>query len=131
MTDERIVRLERSLAEAGEREAATAEVLEVIGRPQFELEPVFETVLQQAVRLCNADAGQVYVLDEVQQARLRRRFTDMLVRGYLPREYKEYAKLFRNLQKSQIKSIAPLCVAFLKIHISLPQPFCPHGGKIP
>ena len=74
---------------------------------------------------------QSAVLDEVQQARLRRRFTDMLVRGYLPREYKEYAKLFRNLQKSQIKSIAPLFHAFLKIHISLPQPFCPHGGKIP
>jgi hypothetical protein len=36
-------------------------------------------------------------LDDIQQARLRRRFTDMLVRGYLPREYKEYAKLFRKI----------------------------------
>ena len=63
MTDERIEQLERSLAEAGEREAATAEVLDVIGRPAFELEPVFETVLRQAVRLCRADAGQIYLLD--------------------------------------------------------------------
>ena len=63
MTDERIEQLERSLAEAGEREAATAEVLDVIGRPAFELEPVFETVLRQAVRLCRADAGQIFVLD--------------------------------------------------------------------
>ena len=36
-------------------------------------------------------------LDTEQKERLRRRFTDMLVRGYLPREYKEYAKLFRKL----------------------------------
>ena len=63
MTDERIEQIERSLAEAGEREAATAEVLDVIGRPAFELEPVFETVLRQAVRLCRADAGQIFVLD--------------------------------------------------------------------
>jgi hypothetical protein len=40
---------------------------------------------------------QSATLDEVQQARLRRRFADMLVRGYLPREYKEYAKLFRKI----------------------------------
>jgi hypothetical protein len=37
-------------------------VLEVIGRTEFELEPVFETVLRQAVRLCAADAGLIYVL---------------------------------------------------------------------
>ena len=29
--------------------------------------------------------------------RLRARFTDMLLRGYLPREYKQYAKLFRKI----------------------------------
>jgi class 3 adenylate cyclase len=56
--------LERQLAEARERQSAADQVLELIGRSTFELEPVFETVLEQAVRLCNADAGQVYVLDE-------------------------------------------------------------------
>jgi hypothetical protein len=40
---------------------------------------------------------QAAVLDDIQQARLRRRFADMLLRGYLPREYKEYAKLFRDI----------------------------------
>jgi signal transduction histidine kinase/CheY-like chemotaxis protein len=63
VTPERIEQLERDLAEAKERESAAGEVLEVIGRSAFELEPVFETVLQQAVRLCRADAGQIYVLD--------------------------------------------------------------------
>ena len=61
---DRIEQLERALAEANERQTAADQVLEVIGRSTFELEPVFETVLEQAVRLCNADAGQVYVLDE-------------------------------------------------------------------
>jgi signal transduction histidine kinase/CheY-like chemotaxis protein len=55
--------LERDLAEALERQAATEQVLQVLGRCAFELEPVFETVLEQAVRLCRADAGLIYVLD--------------------------------------------------------------------
>ena len=63
MTQERIAELERDLAEALERQSAAAQVLEVLGRLAFELEPVFETVLAQAVRLCRADAGLIYVLD--------------------------------------------------------------------
>src|SRR4051794_9486432 len=61
--DDRIAELERDLAEAIERESATGHVLEVLGRSAFELEPVFETVLGQAVRLCRADAGLIYVLE--------------------------------------------------------------------
>ncbi len=60
---ERIAELERDLAESLERQSAADRVLEVLGRSTFELEPVFETVLQQAVRLCRADAGLIYVLD--------------------------------------------------------------------
>ena len=63
MSDKRIEQLERDLSEARERQTAADQVLEVIGRSTSELEPVFETVLSQAVRLCAADAGQVYVLD--------------------------------------------------------------------
>ena len=51
------------LAEAIERESATRQVLEVLGRHAFELEPVLETVLGQAVRLCGGDAGLIYVLE--------------------------------------------------------------------
>jgi signal transduction histidine kinase/CheY-like chemotaxis protein len=64
VSDERIEQLERDLAEARERQTAADRVLEVIGRSASELEPVFETVLDQAVRLCGADAGLIYVLDE-------------------------------------------------------------------
>jgi signal transduction histidine kinase len=60
---DRIAALERDLAEAIERQSATGQVLEVLGRSAFELEPVFETVVVQAVLLCRADAGQIYVRD--------------------------------------------------------------------
>lgn len=61
---DRIEQLERDLAEAVEQQAAARAVLETIGRTSTELEPVFETVLQEAVRLCRADAGLIYVLDD-------------------------------------------------------------------
>ncbi len=56
-------RLARDLAEAVEHQAATSDVIEVMGRSTFELEPVFETVMQHAVRLCAADSGQVWQLE--------------------------------------------------------------------
>ena len=39
---------------------ATSQVLAVIGRSDFRLEPVFETVVRHAVRLSHADCGYVY-----------------------------------------------------------------------
>jgi signal transduction histidine kinase/CheY-like chemotaxis protein len=60
---DRIEQLERDLAEARERQTAADQVLDAIGRSASELEPVFETVVGQAVRLCGADAGLIYVLD--------------------------------------------------------------------
>ena len=56
-------RLARDLAEAVEHQAATSDVIEVMGLSRFELEPVFDTVVQHAVRLCGADSGQVWQLE--------------------------------------------------------------------
>ena len=60
---DRLARLEKELAEAIEQQTATSQVLEVIGRSDFRLERVFETVVRHAVRLCRADCGYVYQLD--------------------------------------------------------------------
>ncbi|HSD80090.1 MAG TPA: GAF domain-containing protein, partial [Solirubrobacteraceae bacterium] len=55
-----IARLRRDLAEAVDQQAATSQVLEVIGRSLFDPQPVFETVVRHAVRLCDAHAGLIH-----------------------------------------------------------------------
>jgi signal transduction histidine kinase/DNA-binding response OmpR family regulator len=59
---DRVARLESELAEAIERQTATSQVFEVIGRSDSGLERVFETVVRHAVSLCRADCGYVYQL---------------------------------------------------------------------
>ena len=58
-----VARLEKELAEANEQQTATSQVLELMGRSDLALQPVFETVVRHAVRLCGADAGFVCQLD--------------------------------------------------------------------
>ena len=58
-----VERLTRDLAEAREREAATSEVLQVISGSPAELEPVFEIILANATRLCDAKFGTLNLYD--------------------------------------------------------------------
>ena len=46
-----------------EQQTATSEVLNVISRSKFELQPVFDTIIASAVKLCNARQGAVYRFD--------------------------------------------------------------------
>ena len=58
-----VARLTRERDEALEQQTATSEVLRVISSSPGELQPVFERMLENAARVCDANSGVIYRWD--------------------------------------------------------------------
>src|SRR5262245_53676389 len=58
---QQLAEAQRQASEAQEQQTATSEVLSVISSSAGELEPVFQAMLQNATRICEAKLGTMYL----------------------------------------------------------------------
>jgi GAF domain-containing protein len=109
---EQVGALTRELAEAREQQTATSEVLRVISSSPGELEPVFQTMLASAVRICEARFGMLFryadsAFEAVAQLGVPPAFAAYLSSG--PRRHSSETGLGRLIKGRQTVHIPDLC----------------------
>jgi hypothetical protein len=66
-----LAQAERELSEAREQQAATSQVLRVISSSRGELQPVFQAMLENATRICEAKFGTLTLFEGELTSRIR------------------------------------------------------------
>jgi len=62
--EQQLEKYRRELAEAREQQTATSEVLQVISSSPGELQPVFQAMLSNAIRICEANFGALFRFED-------------------------------------------------------------------
>ena len=75
--------LEDRVTELIEQQAAISDVLHTIASPPQDLQPVFDAILDRAMRLCGADICSLRLSEESGLRRVALRGSPLLVRTYL------------------------------------------------
>jgi len=107
---EEIAVLKRNLSEALEQQTATSEVLRVISSSPGELEPVFQAMLENAVRICGAEFGVLWLCKD-------RGFQVAATHG-IPAAYREQIQLGVVLHPGASLPIARAASARQAVHIA-------------
>jgi GAF domain-containing protein len=110
--EQQVEKYRRELVEAREQQVATSEVLQVISSSPGDLEPVFEAMLANAVRICEAKFGNLYLhergaLRGVASHNVPRAFAEARRRGpFRPAPGSTFGKLIRTKQTVQTADVA-------------------------
>jgi len=99
----------RELNEALEQQTAASEVLRVISSTPGDLEPVFQTILANATRICEARFGNLW-LREGDNVRIAATHGPSAYRDYLKSVYRQEVRPFSEKQVELLKNFASQAV---------------------
>src|SRR6516225_5539406 len=92
---------QKELAEVRRQRAAISEVLRAIASSPHDLQPVFDTILDSAVRLCRADSGTFRLVEEAGYRLVAHKQSPAVSEEYSPPMLREHGSSFGRLLASK------------------------------
>src|SRR6516164_2005894 len=92
---------QKELAEVRRQRAAISEVLRAIASSPHDLQPIFDTILDSAVRLCRADSGTFRLVEEAGYRLVAHKQSPAVSEEYSPPMLREHSTSFGRLLASK------------------------------